>query len=67
MIALVNIIKCRVVLSFTSIDFISLQKLNKFIGSVHFDRCLININHYIYVQYVGKYIVMQRLQEERDW
>jgi hypothetical protein len=67
MIALMNIIKRRVVLGFTSIDFISVQKFSKFIGSVHFDRYLINMNHYFYVQYVGKYIVMQHLQEERDW
>lgn len=66
MIALVNIMKCRVVLGCTSIDFISVQKFSEFIGSVHFDRYLLNMNRdYFYVQYVGRYIVVQCLQEER--
>jgi hypothetical protein len=67
MIAFVNIMKCRVVLGCTSIDFIFVQKFVEFISSVHFDRYLINMNHdYFYVQYVGEYIVVQCLQRERD-
>jgi hypothetical protein len=57
-IAFVNMIKCRAVLGFTSIDFIFVNKFNPFIGSVHFEHHLINVNHDCFsVQYVGSIVL----------
>jgi hypothetical protein len=39
MLAFLNIMKCRIALGFTSIDFNLVNIFNKFAGSIHFDHC----------------------------